>query len=51
MFSVVRSVLLQPDRSLFKFEVVPSVLNSLTFVHMVFLVGEALSGKPCSKSC
>ena len=45
------SVLLRHDRFLFKFKVVPSFFNLLTFDNMVFLVGEALSGKRCSKVC
>ena len=51
MCSCVRSILLRPERSLFKYQLDPLVFYLLTFFQMVILVGENLSRKRCSKSC
>ena len=51
MFSCVRSVLLQPERSLFWFKLDISVLSFKTFFQIVILIGETLSRRRCSKSC
>ena len=42
MFSYVRSFLLRPERSLFKFKFDPSGLYFLSFFQMVILVGETI---------
>ena len=43
MFSCVRSVLMRPERSLFKFKLDLSVSYFLTFLQTVILVGETLT--------
>ena len=40
VFSCVLSILLRPDRSLFRFKLDPSVLYFLPFYRMVIFVGE-----------